>query len=406
MSNINPRLKDYKLSHKGLKRAFAFGKQTDLSWLSKTLILGALPTLGAVNYLEAQCLGDTTANFPVPNNSNNGFVIDVDGDGTDDFKIFDNGNSPYFATLHMQALNGGQVLTQGGSGTVKNYANGATINGTANVNQYGGFWWLVFLNPANTQMIGPWAPPYPTSGFIGIRQGGFNGFIQLTVNSGAIIGNTSAQYNITITDSGLATASGTVIAGDCSSITLPVELTNFEAKPNKDKIDLNWATASEVNNAGFEIERSLDGNNFSRLGFIEGAGTSDFAQEYQFTDDTAIKGKQYYYRLKQVDFNGKFEYSEIRSVSLEAENWLGEVYPNPALEGTVNIDFNTDNEKKWKISVFNTTGQQISSDIRVIEKGNSVQTFDLNGFSEGVYFIKIEHSEKQFYKKVVVGKNL
>ena len=92
------------------------------------------------------------------------------------------------------------------------------------------------------------------------------------------------------------------------NITLPVDLISFEAEREEDNIKLNWSTASEENNDYFEIQKSYDGEVFTPIGYVDGAGNSNAVVEYSYTDSETNKA---YYRLKQLDYDGEFEYSDI-----------------------------------------------------------------------------------------------
>jgi hypothetical protein len=113
------------------------------------------------------------------------------------------------------------------------------------------------------------------------------------------------------------------------SVVLPVELLYFEAKADGDHIDLNWATASELNNSHFELERSKDAKVFKPIAEIEGQGTTLETSEYIYEDRDVVGGVIYYYRIKQVDIGGTFEYSDIRSAKLNKGDTDWTIYPNP-----------------------------------------------------------------------------
>lgn len=403
--DLSKKLSAYRSSNKGFQHSKKTTNFKTPNRLTQTIVFSVLPSLAHLSLISAQCQGAQATNLVLPSAASNpGLEIDVDGDGVNDFKIFDNGNPPYFAELHMVALNGGAVLTNGGSGTVKNYAANEAINGN-NTDQYGGYWWLVYLNPANTQMIGPWGEPYPSSGYIGVKQGGNYGFIELTINSGPVGGNTGLDYNISVAEAGLApSSSANVMAGDC--ISLPVELIRFDSEIVKETVVLNWETASEINNAGFEIQKSKDGEKFEHLSFVEGKGNSDLFNSYSFQDTEIRKGQTYYYRLRQFDYDGQFEYSKIITATLNADIQIGELYPNPSNIGEVMLNFNVPESSKtpWTITVFDVTGMQQFTEERTIEKGDTAQRFDLSNLSSGSYFFKIENESTRFFRKVVIAK--
>jgi len=113
---------------------------------------------------------------------------------------------------------------------------------------------------------------------------------------------------------------------------LPVELTSFTAKVSGGKVQLDWTTATEINNSGFDIERSFDGSTFTSVGFVKGNGTTTEPREYSFIDKFEFKATQsIYYRLKQFDYDGSVNYSNIISVVVEMplEYSLDQNYPNP-----------------------------------------------------------------------------
>lgn len=144
--------------------------------------------------------------------------------------------------------------------------------------------------------------------------------------------------------------------GSCGDVTLPVELTNFEAIYVSGKGKLNWTTASEYINEGFNIEKSYDGVDFSKIGFIEGMGTTNNTNHYTFEDNQAFQNT--YYRLKQRDFDGNYEYSPIVYLSIDGGlKPKVEIYPNPVVN---KIHINGDLEVTYSMSVFDLYGRQLT----------------------------------------------
>ncbi|MFC1725564.1 hypothetical protein ACFL4T_08045, partial [candidate division KSB1 bacterium] len=122
-----------------------------------------------------------------------------------------------------------------------------------------------------------------------------------------------------------------------NSTQLPVELVDFTADAGNNFVDLAWTTASELNNFGFEVERG-DGADFEKVGFVAGNGTTDEEMNYTFTDEGLAAGT-YFYRLKQVDYDGNTAYSDAVEVLIAAGNFkLNQNYPNP-FNPTTNISF-------------------------------------------------------------------
>ncbi|MEL6942704.1 MAG: T9SS type A sorting domain-containing protein, partial [Bacteroidota bacterium] len=123
-------------------------------------------------------------------------------------------------------------------------------------------------------------------------------------------------------------------------VELPVELLAFQAKADKDHIDIIWSTASEIDNSHFLLERSEDGKAFKQIARIQGQGTTLEQTDYAYEDHEAIPNVLYYYRLKQVDIDGAFDYSEIRTAQLESTNKDWELYPNPiGQDKLLNVNF-------------------------------------------------------------------
>ena len=186
----------------------------------------------------------------------------------------------------------------------------------------------------------------------------------------------------------VALTDGTVI--ELATGVVPVELSSFTASISGKNVTLNWITASEVNNSGFEIQRKSE-NEFAAIGFVDGNGTTTNIQNYSFTDENLSAGT-YTYRLKQIDFNGTFEYSnEIEVVvSIPSEFSLEQNYPNPFNPSTV-ISFNLAVDSDVSLKVFNILGQEVVSLLNNrISAGTQQINFNAAGLNSGVYFYQLE----------------
>ena len=139
---------------------------------------------------------------------------------------------------------------------------------------------------------------------------------------------------------------------------IPVELTSFAANVVGETIQLAWETATETNNKGFEVERSSDKETFTQIGKIDGHGTTAEKQSYNFTDHNATSGT-YYYRLRQVDFDGTSTYSDVVEVEfIPTEYSLGQNYPNPFNPST-KVKFAVPVESKVTVTLYNMLGQKV-----------------------------------------------
>ena len=191
---------------------------------------------------------------------------------------------------------------------------------------------------------------------------------------------------------GLTGFSEFAIASTQPSNPLPIQLINFEAKINKlGIVDIKWATATEINNDYFSIERSKDGINFEEIRTVKGAGNSSRTLLYTTKDGKPLKGTSYY-RLKQTDFDGTSSHSAIVSVSNSGFTTMGEIvaniniYPNPvASGGFLNIISNSDNA--LKVTLYEVaTGKKVADEL--INAENSAINIG-NNFSAGVYLLKV-----------------
>jgi len=193
----------------------------------------------------------------------------------------------------------------------------------------------------------------------------------------------------------------TQLEGDVQS-TLPVELTTFKEIVSKIGVQLSWQTASELNNEKFEIEESQDGRELKKIGEVTGNGTTLEQQEYLFE----VKNPRYgisYYRLKQIDFDGQFEYSKVISVDFKGENGdVGEFYPNPSKSAWVNLDYFAQNDDEITVSVFDMTGKLVVNQFQQISSGNNNLSFDFSDLNTGIYIVKIGDERNPIHRKLII----
>jgi hypothetical protein len=195
------------------------------------------------------------------------------------------------------------------------------------------------------------------------------------------------------------------------SAPLPVELVSFTTSVSKNIINLNWKTATELNNAGFNIERGTANNSggniiFSTIGYVKGAGTSVVPNNYSFSDKLNNSGI-YYYRLKQIDNNGSSKFStpvEVNFNSQVTSFSLDQNYPNPFNPSTT-IAYSLPEASNVKLSVFNALGQQVKIVENVYKNaGNYKVTLNANDLNSGIYFYKIEAGQFSQIRKMILLK--
>ncbi len=169
---------------------------------------------------------------------------------------------------------------------------------------------------------------------------------------------------------------------------LPVKLVNFSANLSNNQTELNWSTASETNNKGFEIERSNDGKNFTTIAFVQGAGNSNRLLSYSFIDDNKATA---YYRLKQIDFDGKFEYSNL--VKVNSDELLIDLNPNPFNDNIVISSAN---------KIVNAEIIDINGKTKIMEIiNNNKATINTSSLSSGVYFVRVNDGVKVITKRII-----
>ncbi|MDP1676601.1 MAG: T9SS type A sorting domain-containing protein [Bacteroidota bacterium] len=192
---------------------------------------------------------------------------------------------------------------------------------------------------------------------------------------------------------------GIKVASTWGDAPLPVELTSFTASAKNSSVELKWNTATETNNAGFAIERKasdngqLTMNNWNKVGFVEGHGTSNAPQSYSYVDANAT-GKVSY-RLKQIDRDGKFTYSSVveATVTVPDAYTLIQNYPNP-FNPTTNIRYQIAKEGFVKLSIFDILGREVAMLVNGVQsKGLHTSSFNASLLNSGVYFYKLETAE-------------
>jgi len=172
---------------------------------------------------------------------------------------------------------------------------------------------------------------------------------------------------------------------------IPVELVSFAASVVGTNVSLSWMTATELNNQGFEIERSIDESVWEKIGFVEGNGTSTLMNYYSYTDKS-LKTGIYYYRLKQVDYDGTFEYSSIveANVTVPIEYALQQNYPNPFNPST-KINFSLAADSRVMLKIYDILGQEVSTLLSgELSAGEHQLDFNAAGLNSGVYIYKLD----------------
>ena len=186
---------------------------------------------------------------------------------------------------------------------------------------------------------------------------------------------------------------------------LPVELTSLTASSNGKEVILSWSTATELNNHGFEVQRSTEGTEFFTVGFVNGHGTTTEQHNYSYEDRNLNNGK-YYYRLKQVDYDGSYEYSDVVEVEWRTFNsyLLEQNYPNPFNPSTT-IGFGVQEKLNVKITILNSIGEEVAVAMNEErEPGFHQVEFNAANLPSGVYFYQLKAGSYVDTKKMVLMK--
>lgn len=257
---------------------------------------------------------------------------------------------------------------------------------------------IILLNGGNIEWLGKHKLYLGANAKILLLNGG-----QLTADKTTYGGDASVYFNnVKIvsydgSDADYSFADVTTNGGAASTpITpLPVKLISFESVLNNGKVNLKWATATEINNDRFEIERSYDGKAWKVIGTVKGNGNSSITIDYNFTDNNPeVLSGNIYYRLHQFDFNGENEYSPIRLVRNGKKETIGKVYPNPA-NAELKISLNADS---YQLSILDQSGKVVLSK----QVDTNFEIIDIKELPNGIYFVKLENETISENHKIVV----
>jgi hypothetical protein len=303
-----------------------------------------------------------------------------------------NGGIDYPVITSIAKDSNGKLRVQGYIGTTADLARSSTTLGQA---KFGGA--LVEIYSANNGDSNQDGPTTITSGdmvahgeaqnYIGTLTADPNGNFDYTFPS---VANTINNGD-NITSTAYLPGYGTSEAGTnqvSTFVVLPVELVQFAAKAVNHQVQLTWSTASEKDNNRFEVERSLDGQSFEQIGKVAGHGTSSEKHSYAFVDNKVSQHTGLlYYRLRQVDQNGKATYSPVRTVTLEASAARFTISPNPTNED-VTLDLTSLPAGKYHVSFHDVSGRQVGAE-QVIS-GGEAKSVNVASFPAGVYIITVQ----------------
>ncbi len=272
------------------------------------------------------------------------------------------------------ATSGVTVAGGNGAGTAPNqlnYPEGVTVDGGGNV----------YIADSDNHRIQRWASGATT----GITVAGGNG---LGPGANQLNNPTGVEVD----------AAGDIYIADYGNnriqkwaAVLPVRWLQIDAYIKNGKTLLTWQTASEVNNRGFDIERSTDGRAWVKIGFVKGAGNSNAKQFYTYEDKSPLSGINYY-RLAQVDFDGKIEYSTVFSVCYkQGSQAYFRIAPNPATT-QMHILWDTPPSENIHLRIFNINGHLISE--KIIKPNSNTSSINVSSIPKGLYLLETTTGNK------------
>lgn len=180
------------------------------------------------------------------------------------------------------------------------------------------------------------------------------------------------------------------------SVVLPIELLKFEATAHENQVDLNWTTASEINNDYFTVERSKDAINFEACGTVDGAGTSLVQLNYKLTDVSPYHDISYY-RLKQTDFDGTYKYSNTIAINIKNVEILN-FFPNPTTSQS-NVVIVSPSAINIEFFIYSSDGKIVNKRSETLQQGVNIVNLDVTNYSEGSYIFSVVEKDKILSKK-------
>lgn len=190
-------------------------------------------------------------------------------------------------------------------------------------------------------------------------------------------------------------------------VPLPITLSSFEAEIDNTSVKFTWTTSAEINNDYFTLERSKNGLDFEIIGEVPGSGNANTNKEYSYFDDSPIQGSSYY-RLKQTDFDGKFEYVDLIAVNFNQDDdgiCTLHVYPNPCVGScTINLKDCPLADSQVDVELYDAFGKRIVNRITPKNKDQDI-SFHLNSannLAPGVYIVRASANGKNQASKVVI----
>ena len=232
--------------------------------------------------------------------------------------------------------------------------------------------------------------------------------VDFAKGAGGVVKNNTAEFfrtsnaigagNSTFTGTITLKYDGGTISCDYADGALPVDLVSFNASLDDKQVALRWETASEENNEGFEIQKSSNGRDWEVLEWVEGNGTTAELNTYDYLDRAPFAGDNYY-RLKQIDYDGQFEFSDIVLLRYDVADVVVEVSPNPS-PGDVNVNVLNPGKERMNIELYDSAGLLIWESGALTDLDSWNKKFSLT--QKEMYFITVRIGKEVFTKRILI----
>jgi hypothetical protein len=391
MSGSGKTISGATLGNLELNNAGGFSLTGSPSISQLTFVAGKL-TLGNYNVTVSGSISGQSANGYVVTNGTGSLKRSVAASGSYAFPVGTNNYAPVTFTINSVGTPG----TISARTTTSDHPQGANsfpLDYTRKLNRY---WTIendgVDVSTSNRAQVDfNWV-----ASELGSTVYGFNiPALKVAKYSGSSwsIASTSNPTSTSITASNISSFSDFVIALPTGAAVLPVSLTSFSGYKDGFRNQLRWVTSSEVNNSGFEVQRSADGVNYQSIGFVNSlaiGGNSQTQLKYNFTDANP-NGLKQYYRLKQFDIDGRSSLSNILLIQGEkpAAFEIASVYPNPS-RGQVTVLLNAPENKVVTIRLIDLAGRVLQTRQVNVLAGNNSIPFDISNLAKGQYLISVD----------------
>jgi hypothetical protein len=331
----------------------------------------------------------TAVNYVTGQSPRSIIIAELNGDGRLDLAVA-NGTSDNVS-----------VLLNNGGGTFAapvNYAAGITPGSIATGDLNGdGISDLAVANQGRNNQ-----PSRQVSVFLNNGNGTFGAAVNFTIESlpySVAIGDVNSDGK---SDLVVAASSGVIVLiNNCTASTLPVTLINLKAYQKTGGIQVEWTTLTELNSDRFEVEKSIDGQNFTRIGVVTARGNSSTALNYKLFDPSAQTGA-YFYRIKSLDKDGSVQYSNILKVNSVKVTGEISIYPNPVVNNTFNLQFTNLKSGRYTVMLTNKAGQQLYSSVIEHNGGSATQKLRINtAFPKGSYNVQVISDDVRMTRRLI-----